>query len=282
MGVTSSFTTAIGQGGVEMPEVADLLAEGDPRLRRIGPMGLRLLAVAVGERRISRILRKIDAREPRAFVDRVVDLLHMRIDVRNEELLPDSPEIIVVSNHPTGGAEAIALLWVLLHRYGTARVPANELLHRLSPLRSIFVGVRVFGRQRAALRRPQDLLHPGKPLLIFPAGRTARVRSGVLREFAWQRGFLTLARVSGRPIVPVSVATEQSLLFRSVARLRRLLGCRINVEMFLLLREVVRKGREVTLIFHPPLLSDELPRTESAGEQAQYLKALVEAGYANR
>ena len=217
---------------------------------------------------------------PHEFLRAAVATLDVRIEVRHPELLPDSPDVIVVANHPTGGAEGIALLHLLLGRYGSVIVPANRLLCRLRALDPLIAPVNIFSTGPSKTRVPEALVPPGTPLLLFPAGRTARERGGVMREFPWKRGFIRIARRSGRPIVPVCVVTRPSRLFRSIALVRKLLHCPINIEMFLLVREVLVRRRRITLVVGKPVAVDDLAVDLTDAARAERIQKVVEVTYA--
>ena len=272
---------AAAPNGREEIRFADVIAEQAPRVaRRLGRFGLWLVGVAIGQRPFGRTLRQVRAETPHEFVRAAVAALDLRIEVHGAEVLPDSPEIIVVANHPTGGAEGIALLQLLLDRYGTVIVPANRLLCRLHALNPIIAPVNVFDTRPSKTRVPDALVPSGTPLLLFPAGRTSRERGGVMREFPWKRGFIRIARRSGRVIVPVCVVTRTSRLFRSIALVRRLLHCPINIEMFLLVREVLLRRRRVTLVVGRPIATDDLAADLTDAARAEHIQKMVEVTYA--
>ncbi len=259
---------------------ADVISEQAPRVaRRLGRFGLWLVGVAIGQRPFGRALKHVRGATPQAFLNAAVARLDLRIDVRGADLLPDSPEIIVVANHPTGGAEGIALLQLLLNRYGSVIVPANRVLCRLSALSPIIAPVNVFGTEPSKTRVPEALVPPGTPLLLFPAGRTARERGGVMHEFPWKRGFIRVARRSGRLIVPVCVVARSSRLFRTIAAVRRLLHCPINIEMFLLVREVLLRRRRITLVIERPITSDDFDHELTDAARAEHIQKMVEVTY---
>ena len=270
-------------GPIVAIDFAALLLQTAPRAaRRLGVVGRAIVATAIGQRRFDRVVRRLRGRSPGAFLGEVVRVLDLRIEVRGAERLPACAECIVVANHPCGGAEGIALLQLLLERYGRVVVPANRLLSHLGPLAPILAPVDVFGRRRGGARAPDELTPAATPLLLFPAGRTARERAGVMREFPWKRGFVRLARWSGRPVVPVCVVARPSAFFRAVAKLRRALGAGVNLEMFLLVREVLARRRSVTLICEPPIAPDAWSHDRTDRAHARGVQRLLERRYAQR
>lgn len=247
--------------------------------RRLGPVGVGILAALIGQRRSSAVYRFLIAGSPspRLFLHRALRLLCYRVTVEGIERLPDCAEFIAVSNHPTGGAEGLVLMDLLLKGYGGVRLPANALLQHLRPIAPLCTPVDVFRMNTSRIATVESLIEPGRPLLLFPAGRTARVRGGRLRDFPWRRGFVLLARRSGRPVVPITVRTSQSRLFDVVWRVRRAFGVAVNLEMLLLVREVLRRGRAVHVTIHPPIAAQVLADGTSPRRHARLVQHLVES-----
>ena len=240
-------------------DFARLLLQNAPdAARRLGPLGRALAVAAIGQRPFNRVIRQVHAPTPQAFLDNLIRVLDLRVQLIGSEHLPPSGEFIVAANHPRGGIEGIALLHLLLEHCGRVIVPANRLLQHLPPLKPLMAPVDVFGTNPGSssepeLRSPAALTPDNTPLLLFPAGRTSREYRGEMREFPWKRGFVRLARRSGRPVLPICVIARPSLLFRSLAKLRRALNIQTNLEMFLLVREVLKPRQSVTLICEEPI-----------------------------
>lgn len=175
------------------------------------------------------------------FVDAVLDSLDICVEVTGVENLPDSPRIVVCANHPTGGIDGLIIMSLLCRRYGSVRVPANDLLLVLGGLGELLVPVDKHGSNAAHVRAYQAMYASEYPVLLFPAGRTARPLGGRLREFPWNKAFVKQARVSGRPIVPVRLSGRNSWRFYFLWRLRRALGIKAILEMFLLVDELLRQ-----------------------------------------
>jgi putative hemolysin len=73
---------------------------------------------------------------------------------------------------------------------------------------------RTLQRTRLTVKLAQQALDDERPIVIFPAGRIARVRGGVLADPAWAPSALSLARRHHAPILPISMRGPPSVLFR--------------------------------------------------------------------
>ena len=235
-------------------DVARVLAERSPRLsRKLTPVGVSLLRLIVHERGINTAAAWSSGLTPGAFVDAVLRSLGISVRARGVEHLTCARRPVVCANHPSGAVEGLALISVLCQHLGTCRVPANDLLCALEPLRSIIVPVRHGALSRNSASAFATAFAGHDPLLVFPAGVTARERGGRLRESPWRASFLTRARAAGRDLLPAAVSGRNSILFYAIHKVRRLFGISLNIEMALLVHEMFRRrGETVVVQFLPP------------------------------
>jgi putative hemolysin len=234
-------------------DILRLLRERSPALaRRLPPGAAFLLRTVAHQQLINDIIKASQGLSPGAFCDHILRRLEISVAVENEEHLRDALRPVVCSNHPTGGVEGLALISTLLRVRGACRVPANDLLCLVSPLAPVLVPVNRGNPTRDGMNAFLRAFGGDDPILVFPAGVTARMRGGILREYPWESAFLTHARRTGRDILPVWVSGMNSSHFYLIHRLRRVLGLSVNLEMALLVDELLRrKGETVVLRFLP-------------------------------
>lgn len=235
-------------------DVGRILAERNPSLhRRLGALGVALLRLAIHERELNATVGSSAGMTPVEFADTALRALGVRLVIEGREHLRLARRPVVCANHPTGAIEGLALISALFHTLGSCKVPTNDLLCLIAPLEPIIVPVRHGALTRASAGRFARAYAGDEPLLLFPAGVTARLRAGRLRESPWRSSFVTRARESGRQLLPVAVSGRNSSLFYRIHSLRRLFGVRLNIEMALLVHEMYRRrGDTVTVRFLNP------------------------------
>ena len=239
-----------------------LLQERNPGLAGRLPVGSgAILRRITRERRINREIaaaRSCTGKTPgfsevKEFCDRTLARLGISISTIGTEYLREADRPIICSNHPTGGIEGLALISTIIGIRGRCCVPANDLLNLVTPLQPVILPV---NRGQPTRDRALSLLGAFRgtdPILLFPAGVTARVHGGVLRERPWEPTFVTRARQAERSLVPVHVSGRNSRRFYLIHRGRRALGINFNLEMALLVDELFqRHGETVVLRFLPP------------------------------
>ena len=226
-------------------DVMELLRSKNPRLAgRLPGVFARVLRWVAHESTLNRGIHRMASLSGCEFVDAVLDRLEIGVEVTGVENLPGSPRIVVCANHPTGGIDGLIIMSLLCRRYGSVRVPANDMLLVLGGLGELLVPVDKHGSNATHVRAYQAMYASEYPVLLFPAGRTARPVGDKLREFPWNKAFVKQARLSGRPIVPVQLSGRNSWRFYFLWRLRRALGIKANLEMFLLVDELLRRRGE--------------------------------------
>ncbi len=235
-------------------DIAAILAERAPDLaRRLPPGTYALLRLVLHERLLNALLTGYQSYGPGEFCEAVLDRLRVTVRIENRHYLEAARRPVVCANHPSGGIEGLALILALSRTRGGCLFPGNDLLSLLPPLAPIIVPVDRGRPKRAHAAAFERAFAGDAPILVFPAGVTARVYAGVLREFPWAPTFVTRARRHSRDVLPVWVSGRNSRHFYLIHKLRRTFGVSINVEMTLLLDELLRRrGDRVTLRFGPP------------------------------
>ncbi|HKK48711.1 MAG TPA: 1-acyl-sn-glycerol-3-phosphate acyltransferase, partial [Alkalispirochaeta sp.] len=222
-------------------DVATMLRTKNPGIAARLPMvAVRGLERVAHQRELRSFLREVDGCGGCEFVERALKWLGITVSVEGGENLPPSPRFVMCANHPTGGIDGLMLMQLLCRRYGSLRAPANDLLLGLTGLSELLIPINKHGSNRDRFAGLVEGYAAPWPILVFPAGRTARLRGGAvvdgaLREYPWNKAFVKLARRSNRTIIPVGVSGRNSAHFYGIWKLRRALGVNLNLEMLLLM-----------------------------------------------
>ena len=228
-------------------DVGTMLWSKNPRMAaRLPAAAVRGLERVAHQRELRSFLREVAGCGGCEFVERALTRLGITVSVEGGENLPVSPRFVMCANHPTGGIEGLVLMQLLCRHYGGLRVPANDLLVRVPGLSELLIPIDKYGSNRDRVVRLVDAYAAPAPILVFPAGRTARLRGGsvyrgALREYPWNKAFLKLARRSHRVIAPVGISGRNSARFYAIWKLRRVFGVNLNIEMLLLMDELMRQ-----------------------------------------
>lgn len=197
--------------------------------------------------------------------------------VVNEQNIPQTGRYIVASNHPLGGLDGVIMIEILGNYRKDVRVPANDLIMQLEPLHSVLIPINKHGRSSKELSKMiNEVFESDDVILYFPAGLVSRKNKGVLEDPPWKKTVITKSKQYQRDIIPVFFKAENSKLFYRVARWRKRLGIKMNVEMFLLPSEVFKhKGEEFTITFGKPIPYTTFTNEKTDQEWAFWLKEQV-------
>ena len=200
-----------------------LIAERAPRLTRsaIWPLARPFLYKLLNYRHAVRMADAVRSLSGAEALDYMSDLLDLKVAVMNPDRIPATGRCIIVANHPTGIADGIAVFDAIRARRGDAVFFANADALRVSPrLGETVIPVewvienRTREKTRATLQAAKAAFEAERCLVMFPAGRLARVaKDGSVTDPAWAPTATSLARRYGAPIVPIHVAGPHSRLF---------------------------------------------------------------------
>lgn len=200
-----------------------LIAERAPRLTGswLWPLMRPGLHALLGYSRARAMADAIGPASGQAALDYVSNLLDLKVSSLNLERLPATGRCVVVCNHPTGIADGIAVCDAIRKRRADAIYFANADALRVSPrLGEVVIpvewvaGKRTRDKTRATLDAAKAAFEAGRCVVLFPAGRLARVgKDGQLTDPDWAPTAVSLARKYQAPIVPIHVAGPNSTLF---------------------------------------------------------------------
>ena len=213
------------------PHIVDeLIAERAPRLTRSAfwPVARPPLYGLLHYGQARRMADAVVDLSGRGALEHVSALLSLRTTVEGIENLPADGRCIIVSNHPTGIADGIAMFDVVEQRRSDSIYFANADALRVSTrLDEIVIPVEwvLEKRTREKTRRTLDAARAAfeaeRCVVMFPAGRLARVEQGLLTDPDWAPTAVSLARKYAAPIVPVHMTGPTSALFHLFDRFSR-------------------------------------------------------------
>jgi putative hemolysin len=261
------------------PHIVDvLIAERAPRLTGswtwplVRPGLYRLL----GYRQARRMADMIADSPGRIALEQVSDLLDLKTSALNLDRLPAEGRCVVVANHPTGIADGVAVFDAIRARRPDAIFFANADALRVCPrLAETVIPVewvvdkRTREKTRATLEAARAAFEAERCVVLFPAGRLARMEGGALTDPEWAPTAASLARKYKAPIVPVHVSGPYSRLFHFFNRFSAELR---DVTLF---HELLNKRRTAfRLMVGRPIPPERLD--VDAGKATYALKAFVE------
>ena len=244
---------------------------------------LRGLERIIHQDDLNGMLRAAHPAEGSEFSHRILRHLNIGVSVSGIDSLPADGRYIFASNHPLGGLDGIALVAVIGQKFGDAniRVLVNDLLMNVTPLAGVFLPTNKFSTRgaRESSRLLNEALQQGKQIVMFPAGLVSRLHPDKqIRDLEWRKTFVTKALEYDRLIVPVRFEGLNSMRFYRMAKWRKKLGVKVNLEQVLLPGEVCRsRGKQFVIRFMAPV--DPAAMIKAGSKPADIARAVYSMVY---
>ncbi|MCW8125574.1 lysophospholipid acyltransferase family protein [Microbulbifer halophilus] len=159
------------------------------------------------------------------FIRQVFAFFDFHYDLNPLELerIPRSGPLVIVSNHPLGSLDGLALIDMVARVRKDVKAVASQLLWNIEPLRSYLLPVDNFnGRtRRGDVEGIYEYLRADGAVIVFPAGEVSRLTPQGVRDGRWNPGFARFAEKTGAPILPVQVRGRNSLWFYGLSMVNR-------------------------------------------------------------
>ncbi|WP_186414917.1 MULTISPECIES: GNAT family N-acetyltransferase [unclassified Pannonibacter] len=153
------------------------------------------------------------------------NLLQVKLTVEGLDRIPAEGPCILVSNHPTGIADGVALYDAVKSRRRDISIFANRDAVRVNPrLAGMIVpvewraGFKTREKTRETLKNAASAFERNRAVVLFPSGRLAYMKDGKLTERPWMTSALALARRHQVPVIPIHMGARNSRLFYFLAK----------------------------------------------------------------
>jgi len=211
------------------------------------------------------------------FFQRCMNLLNIRHTVSDRDLakIPSKGPVMIVANHPFGGAEAIAMATLLLNIRPDMKFLGNYLLTRIDGIKDYVIPVDPFGHKESiqlnmtALKRSIQWLKSGGVLITFPAGEVSHIHLSRMRviDTKWNPFAASVIRHAKAAVVPVYVRGRNTILFNIAG----LIHPRLRTAM--LPHELVnKKNRTIEMHIGSPLSWKKLSAFHDQTQLMDYLR----------
>lgn len=212
------------------------------------------------------------------------------------EVLPDGP-VIIISNHPMGHLDGMALIDLFGHVRADFRFMVNDILARFESLRPSLITVNPTGAERTAptarsisgVRLAAEHLQAGHSLGLFPSGAVSDLKPGKrpsvsapgpdgpftyteprIRDREWQMPIVKFIARAGVPVLPVRILDGNSRFYYNLGLLDwRVRLLRLPSEMF------NKAGRTMRIVTGPLISADRIASCGSLPALRAMLRAAV-------
>ena len=209
----------------------------------------------VHQNEINKFLEKNSHLGSFEFVENALEELKFSYTIADKyiENIPSSGRVVIVSNHPLGGLDALCLIKLVSTVRKDVKIIANDFLNTLTPLKPILLDINNFKNQQAksSINKIYESLNNEEAVIIFPSGEVSRATPVGVRDKVWHKGFLKFAKRSNSPILPVFVGGKNSKTFYSVSTVNK------KLSMLLLSHEMFKQKNKTIEIIAGELIPNE-------------------------
>ncbi|SFE83075.1 lysophospholipid acyltransferase family protein [Nitrosomonas sp. Nm166] len=187
------------------------------------------------------------------FNDAVLEHFNFTFQVSSKDRarIPDQRRVLIVANHPLGSLDGLALLKLISEIRSDVKIVATTMLNCIDPLQSLLLSVDNLSKSanhRGSMNQIIEALEADQAVILFPTGEVSRISPMGIRDGKWKTGFLSLAKKTKTPIVPVYIGGKNSTLFYGLSSIYKPLGTMMLInEMF------NKKGSEILFRIGKPI-----------------------------
>jgi len=210
------------------------------------------------------------------FVNASLDDLQAKLNIRGLENIPKTGKCILISNHPLGGFDGLALMKTVGMVRKDFYFLANDILMFLPNLKPLFVPINKHGSSKDYINTLNKAFEEDNLILIFPAGLVSRKINGKIQDLEWKNTFLSRAKRNQRDIIPVYIDGKNTNWFYNLANWRKKLGIKANLEMFYLVDELFKqKGKTLDIYIGKPIPYQTFDKRKKGKEWIQSIREHV-------
>ena len=214
------------------------------------------------------------------WLEACVSYLDIKLEIEGKENLPaanDKRLYTLVSNHPLGGQDGVALGAVIgRHFDGRFRYLVNDLLMNLPGLAPLCIPINKTGSQsRNFPAMVKAGFESNNHMLMFPAGLCSRRHNGLIRDIPWSKTFISKSVEYQRDIIPIHFSGQNSNFFYRLANFSdRFLP--FNLAMVFLADEMYKNvHKSFQIKIGKPIPWQTFDKSKSPQEWAQFVREQV-------
>lgn len=215
------------------------------------------------------------------WLEECVRYLQMTLEIKGMENLPSKDDgrlYTIVSNHPLGGADGVALGAIIGRHFDSRfRYLVNDLLMNLPGLAPLCIPINKTGHQS---RNFPAIVKAGFEsqyhMLMYPAGICSRrQKDGTIRDIPWSKTFIQKSVEYHRDVVPIHFGGQNSPFFYKLANFSdKYLP--FNLAMVYLVDEMYKNvGKTFEVRIGKPIPWQTFDKSKTPRQWAQYVQDIV-------
>lgn len=256
-------------------DIDKVFKERNPRLYKIIPrFGINYLKKIIHQEQLNTFIESNKNSGGIEFINAFLKDTELSCEVSGLENIPENSKIIFASNHPIGSIDGISLINEVHKIFGCTKIVVNDLLTNIKNLNAFFIGVNKHGiTSKYYVEELNQTFESDIPIIFFPSGMASRKIKGEVRDLEWKKTFIARSIKFERDVVPVYIEGSLSNFFYNIAKIRKAVGIKSNLEMIFLADEMYKqKGKTLKIHFGKPISYKKFDKNLSHYDWAQKVK----------
>lgn len=258
-------------------DVDKMLKSALPKLKL--PLFVRkYLKRILHEKEMQNFLKDSHGKINKEFIIDFLNYFEITCSLKGKENLPkEGRSFIFASNHPLGLIDGFCLFNELSNFYpDSILIYANEFLTFIKPIKEIILPVSKNRLQsKENVNKLVNFFRSDRHLITFPAGATSRLYGSKIYDLSWHKNFIQKAVKYDRDIIPIYFEAKNSDFFYKLAKIRRILHLKINIELLYLVDEIFKqKGNCFSIYIGKPISANTFDNTKTQIEWADWVKKI--------
>lgn len=222
----------------------------------------RIVAKVVGIERLNHFYDSLDRSATVAdFVAEAIERLGVQcsVDADLSRKIPATGAVVVVSNFPHGGIDALVMLNALLTYRPDTKIVADSIFAKPEPLDQVIVPIEDLDQSSIGtlrgLRAARRHINSGGLLVVFPSQSVASYRKGFVDfgDDEWSLSIMKFIASTSAPVIPAYISGRNSLTYHLIRKFHHRLGTiRLVREMF------NKQGATIDVSFGEPISVETL------------------------
>jgi len=235
---------------------------------------LKLLGKLIYINAINEFLSKSSDKYNITFIEELFEYLNFSFSLADKDIqkIPSEGRLLVVSNHPLGGLDGLALIKAVSNVRSDVKIIGNDVLSYITNLKDLILPFSVESKniQRENIRKIASSLENEEAIIIFPAAEVSRMKFFNIKDIKWMKGAAFFAEKYNAPVLPVFVEARNSFMFYFISGVNKFFS------RFLLPRELfLKRNQTINIKIGDPIPEKAFKSYLNASTQIKLLKKHV-------
>ncbi|MCB1147035.1 MAG: lysophospholipid acyltransferase family protein [Leptospiraceae bacterium] len=194
------------------------LSEQKKSGKKLNRFSLGLLVRFLRIRDIENLIKRHSDKSNFEFIEDIFEDLDFSytVSMREKQRIPAQGRLIIVSNHPLGALDGLALLKAVKEIRHDVKIVVHNYLTEIDSLVDLMIPLERYSSladNRRSVTNIAEALKNEEAVIIFPSTRVSRYTIKGVQDDFWRKNVIRLIQKYSAPVLPVFIKAKNSLRF---------------------------------------------------------------------